>query len=81
MIIQEPMKYGTRDFIRTYSDKYLFIERDGEKYSSAMDLAENGFEYTETDERIYHGEEFEHMPIELRNKVQNAYAELDSKAL
>lgn len=80
MIIQEQMKCGTRDFIHTYSDRYVFIERDGRKYCSAMDLAENGFEYTETDEKIYHEEEFEYMPIELRFKVQNAYAELDSKA-
>lgn len=80
MIIQEQMKCGTRDFIHTYSDKYVFIERDGRKYCSAMDLAENGFEYTETGEKIYHEEEFEYMPIELRFKVQNAYAELDSKA-
>lgn len=80
MIIQEQMKCGTRDFIHTYSDKYVFIERDGRKYCSAMDLAENSFEYTETGEKIYHEEEFEYMPIELRFKVQNAYAELDSKA-
>lgn len=80
MIIQEQVKCGTRDFIHTYSDKYVFIERDGRKYCSAMDLAENGFEYTETGEKIYHEEEFEYMPIELRFKVQNAYAELDSKA-
>ena len=80
MIIQEQMKCGTRDFIHTYSDKYVFIERDGRKYCSAMDLAENGFEYTETGEKIYHEDEFEYMPIELRFKVQNAYAELDSKA-
>lgn len=80
MIIQEQMKCGTRDFIHTYSDKYVFIERDGRKYCSAMDLAENGFEYTETGEKIYHEEEFEYMPIELRFKVQNAYAELDAKA-
>lgn len=80
MIIQEQMKCGTRDFIHTYSDKYVFIERDGRKYCSAMDLAENGFEYTETGEKIYHEEEFEYMPIELRFKVQNAYAQLDSNA-
>lgn len=80
MIIQEQMKCGTRDFIHTYSDKYVFIERDGRKYCSAMDLAENGFEYTETGEKIYHEDEFEYMPIELRFKVQNAYAQLDSKA-
>lgn len=80
MIIQEQMKCGTRDFIHTYSDKYVFIERDGRKYCSAMDLAENGFEYTETGEKIYHEEEFEYMPIELRFKVLAAYAELDTKA-
>ena len=34
---------------RTYSDKGVMIERDGELYGEAIDPAELGREYTETD--------------------------------
>lgn len=37
---------------RTYSDKNMMIERDGVRYSEAIDPAELNREYTETDEPI-----------------------------
>lgn len=37
---------------RTYSDKNMMIERDGVRYSEAIDPAELGRIYTETDEPI-----------------------------
>lgn len=37
---------------RTYSDKGMMIERDGVRYSEAIDPAELGRQYTETDEPI-----------------------------
>lgn len=37
---------------RTYSDKGMMIERDGVRYSEAIDPAELGRVYTETDEPI-----------------------------
>lgn len=37
---------------RTYSDKDMKIERDGVQYSEAIDPAELGRQYTETDEPI-----------------------------
>lgn len=37
---------------RTYSDKGCYIERDGERYAEAIDPAELGRAYTETDEEI-----------------------------
>lgn len=37
---------------RTYSDTGMMIERDGEVYSEAIDPAELGRTYTETDEPI-----------------------------
>jgi hypothetical protein len=37
---------------RTYSDKGMMIERDGVRYSEAIDPAECGRVYTETDEPI-----------------------------
>lgn len=37
---------------RTYSDKGVYIERDGVRYAEAIDPAELGRIYTETDEQI-----------------------------
>lgn len=37
---------------RTYSDKGMMIERDGIRYSEAIDPAELDRQYTETDEPI-----------------------------
>ena len=37
---------------RTYSDAGMMIERDGVRYSDAIDPAELGRTYTETDEPI-----------------------------
>jgi hypothetical protein len=37
---------------RTYSDKGMMIEREGVRYTEAVDPAEFGREYTETDEAV-----------------------------
>lgn len=37
---------------RTYSDQGMMIERDGVRYSEAVDPAELGRVYTETDEPV-----------------------------
>lgn len=37
---------------RTYSDKNMFIERDGELYAEAIDPAILGRQYIETDQPI-----------------------------
>lgn len=37
---------------RTYSDQNMMIERDGVRYSEAIDPAELNRQYTETDEPI-----------------------------
>lgn len=37
---------------RTYSDNGMMIERDGVRYAEAIDPAELGREYSETDEKI-----------------------------
>lgn len=73
MVIQEQIKLGDKTFIKSYSDKYLFIERDGDKYSSAMDLREFNYQYTETAERIFSEEQLQHLPTEMRDKVLTAY--------
>ena len=42
---------------RTYSDLGMMIERDGVRYSEAIDPAELGRTYTETDEPIERAED------------------------
>ena len=49
MIVKENLTIGSKPFIKTYSDKGMMIERDGEQYAEAIDPAELGREYTETD--------------------------------
>jgi hypothetical protein len=52
MIITEELTIGGRDFIKTYSDAGYMIERDGVRYSEAIDPAEFHRIYIETDELI-----------------------------
>lgn len=52
MIIRENLTIGGRDFVKTYSDLGMMVERDGVRYSEAIDPAEFGRVYTETDEPI-----------------------------
>ena len=51
--------YKTRDdgviLNRTYSDNGVMIERNGVRYSEAVDPLDSGRVYTETDEPIYVG--------------------------
>ncbi len=43
-------------FVKTYSDIGMMIERDGVRYSEAIDPAELNRKYTETDEPIKDGD-------------------------
>lgn len=54
MIITEYYKTRSDGVVlnRTYSDAGFMIERDGVRYSEAIDPAELGRTYTETDEPI-----------------------------
>lgn len=52
------------ELCRTYSDKNVMIERDGIRYSEAIDPAELGRVYTETDE-----------PIEVIEETETDYQE------
>lgn len=49
MIVKENIEIGGRVFVKTYSDGGFYIERDGEKYSEAIDPAEFDRTYVETD--------------------------------
>ena len=56
MIKTESLTINGRAFIKTYSDGGYMVEREG-RYAEAIDPAEFGRTYTETDERIpYDGE-------------------------
>lgn len=57
MIVKENIEIGGKDFVKQYSDGGFYIERDGEKYSDAIDPADIPREYAETDEPISPTEE------------------------
>lgn len=52
MIVKENMEIGSRAFVKTYSDAGFYIERDGVRYSEAIDPADIPRTYTETDEPV-----------------------------
>ena len=52
MIITETLEKNGRTLIRTYSDRGVYIQRDGVRYESAVDPIETGRIYTETDDII-----------------------------
>ena len=52
MIIKENLEIKGKAFIKTYSDEGYMVERDGVRYAEAIDPAEFGREYIETDEPI-----------------------------
>lgn len=52
MIRTESITINNTDFDRTYSDEGFYIERDGVKYSEAIDPKNSGRTYTETNEKI-----------------------------
>lgn len=49
MIVAEKITINGKVFIRTFSDVGYMIERDGVRYSEAVDPARFGRTYTETD--------------------------------
>lgn len=52
MIIRENLTINGRDFVKTYSDKGMMVEREGVRYSEAIDPAEFGRQYIETDKPV-----------------------------
>ena len=49
MIKTEHLMINGKEFVRTYSDSGVMIERDGEFYEEAYDPADSGRTYAETD--------------------------------
>lgn len=52
MIKTETITIRGRQMARTYSDAGMMIERDGVRYSEAVDPIGSGRTYTETDEPV-----------------------------
>ena len=52
MIQTENIIINGRQLTRTYSDSGHYIQRDGVRYTEAIDPADSGRTYTETDEPI-----------------------------
>lgn len=52
MIVTETLTIDGRQFVKTYSDSGYMVERNGVRYSEAVDPAEFGRVYAETDEPI-----------------------------
>ena len=52
MIVTETIIINGKEFTKTYSDEGFMIERNGERYSEAIDPAEFERTYTETAEQI-----------------------------
>ena len=52
MLITELIEINDTTYIRNYSDKGVFIERDGIKYAEAIDPIGTDRIYTETEEVI-----------------------------
>ena len=52
MIIKENLVINNKDFIKTYSDIGMMVEREGVRYAEAIDPGEFNRQYIETDELI-----------------------------
>ena len=52
MLKTENVTYSGKSYIRTWSDIGMIIERDGVLYEEAVDPADSGRTYTETDVSI-----------------------------
>jgi len=52
MIKTENLTINGREFVKTFSDEGFMVERDGVRYAEAIDPAEFGRQYAETDEKI-----------------------------
>lgn len=52
MIVKTTKEINGVEYDYTYSDTGMMLERDGNRYSEALDPLNSGREYTETDEPI-----------------------------
>ena len=52
MIVTENLTINGKAFVRTFSDSGYMVERNGVRYSEAIDPEELNRQYTETDEPV-----------------------------
>lgn len=52
MIVTKNLTINGKSFVRTYSDSGYMVEREGVRYSEAVDPVELNRQYTETDEPV-----------------------------
>lgn len=64
MLKTEIVTYSGKDYIRTWSDQNMMIERDGALYEEAIDPIDSGRIYTETDVPISDESEFDRYSAE-----------------
>ena len=66
MLKTEIVTFNGKAYIRTWSDQNMMIERDGALYEEAIDPAEMGRTYTETNQPIQNVEAlFEQYGVEV----------------
>ncbi len=76
MIKTENMNINGKPFVRTYSDSGFMVERDGVRYSEAIDPAEFNRQYTETDEPIDYVETDEATEADYQNELRRLGVEV-----
>lgn len=76
MIKLENLTINNRAFVRTYSDSGFMVERDGVRYSEAIDPAEFNRQYTETDEPIDYVETDEASEADYQNELRRLGVEV-----
>lgn len=76
MIVKDNIEIGGKTFTKQYSDGGFYIERDGAKYSEAIDPADISREYIETDEPIASGDE--QTEVEQKAEAWDALTEVNN---
>lgn len=69
MIVTENLTINGVEFVKTYSDSGFMVERDGVRYGEALDPAEFGRTYIETDEPIVADEATEQDYLNALNEL------------
>ena len=80
MVKSEVIEINGTQYRTTYSDSGYYIERDGMRFSEAIDVIGADFVYTETDVKIEDGTE-QNANIENRLTAVEQFEELTAEAV
>ena len=80
MVKSEVIEINGTQYRTTYSDSGYYIERDGMRFSEAIDVIGADFVYTETDVKIKDGTE-QNANIENRLTAVEQFEELTAEAV